>query len=96
MLGSVFSQETEDEVFASLYYDDGASAQLSVNWSDESYRKMTTQVTILGTQGRIHADRQELQVYLRDDATIPDGYRAGWNVRQHDGAHRPCGVLPAG
>jgi predicted dehydrogenase len=80
VLGSVFSQNTEDEVYGTLYYDEGASARVSVNWSDESYRKMTTQVTILGSQGRIHADRQELQVYLREGAPIPAGYRAGWNT----------------
>lgn len=80
-LGQVFSQETEDEVFSTLFFPDGVSGQVSVNWSDESHRKMTTQITIWGTQGRIHADRQECQVYLRDDAPIPEGYRAGWNVR---------------
>ena len=29
-------------VYSTLHYPDGSSAQLSVNWSDESYRKMTT------------------------------------------------------
>ena len=33
---------------------------------DESYRKMTTRITIWGTAGRIFADRQECQVYLRE------------------------------
>jgi predicted dehydrogenase len=81
VLGSVFSENTEDEVFGTLYYQDGLSGQISVNWSDESFRKMTTMVTITGTAGRIHADRQEVQVYLRDTATIPDGYEQGWNVK---------------
>ena len=57
------------------------TAQLCVNWSDESQRKMTTKITLWGTHGRIYADRQEIQVYLRDTAPIPDGYQAGWNVR---------------
>jgi predicted dehydrogenase len=96
VLGSVFSQDTEDEVFASLYYDDGSSAQLSVNWSDESYRKMTTQVTILGSMGRVHADRQELQVYLRDDAAIPDGYRAGWTTVNTTQLTEPVGFYLRG
>ena len=52
-----------------------------MNWSDESYRKMTTKVTIWGTQGRIYADRQECQVYIRDGVNIPAGYQRGWNVR---------------
>ena len=52
-----------------------------MNWSDESYRKMSTKITIWGTNGRIYADRQECQAYLRDTATLPAGYQAGWNVR---------------
>jgi predicted dehydrogenase len=81
ILGSIFSENTEDEVFSTLYYPDNVSAQLSVNWSDDSYRKMTTLITITGTAGRIHADRQEVQVYLRDTAPEIDGYEKGWNVR---------------
>lgn len=81
VLGSVFSESTEDEVFGTLYYDGGLSAQVSVNWSDESYRKMTTQVTLTGTAGKIKADRQECQVYLRDTAPPVAGYRPGWNVK---------------
>ena len=81
VLNSIFSQETDDEVFGTLYYEGGQSAQISVNWSDESYRKMSTKITIWGTNGRIYADRQECQVYLRDTATIPQGYQKGWNVR---------------
>lgn len=81
ILGHVFSAETDDEVYGTLQYAGGASAQLSVDWSDESLRKMTTRVTLWGEHGKITADRQECRVYLRDVASAPDGYRAGWNVR---------------
>jgi predicted dehydrogenase len=81
VLGKVFSRDTDDEVFSTLYYPGGKSAQLSVSWSDESQRKMSTKLTIWGTAGRIYADRQEVQVYARDTATLPDGYNPGWNVR---------------
>lgn len=81
VLGSIFSATTEDEVYSTLYYDGAVSAQLSVNWSDESYRKMSTKVTLTGTTGRITVDRQECQVYLRDTALVPEGYDVGWNVR---------------
>ncbi len=82
VLNSIFSQETDDEVFGTLYYDGGTSAQISVNWSDESYRKMSTKVTIWGTNGRICADRQECQVYLRDvPEALAESYQRGWNVR---------------
>ncbi len=73
VLNSVFSREIDDEVFSTLYYPEGTTAQISVNWSDESYRKMTTRITIWGTKGRIFVDRQECQVYIRDTATLPPG-----------------------
>jgi predicted dehydrogenase len=81
VLGKIFSRDTDDEVYGTLYFDDGKTAQLSVNWSDESYRKMSTKITIWGTKGRIYADRQEVQLYARDADGLPSGYEAGWNVR---------------
>lgn len=81
VLNKIFSKDTDDEVFGTLYFEGGKSAQISVNWSDESYRKMTTKISIWGTNGRISADRQEVQTYLRDTAVIPAGYQQGWNVR---------------
>lgn len=81
VLGHVFSKETEDEVFTTINWDRGMSGQLSVSWSDESQRKMSTKLSIWGTNGRINVDRQECQVYLRDEAKAPEGYVTGWNVR---------------
>ncbi|TXK17730.1 Gfo/Idh/MocA family protein [Homoserinibacter sp. GY 40078] len=81
VLGSVFSEDTEDEVFGTLFYESGMHAQISVNWSDESFRKMTTRITAVGTAGRIEADRQEVRVYLRDQAPELPGYERGWNVK---------------
>lgn len=80
-LNQMFSTGTEDGVHASLFFEGGKTAQISVDWSDESYRKMTTKVTIWGTAGRIYADRQEIQVYLRDTTSPPQGYQHGWNTR---------------
>jgi scyllo-inositol 2-dehydrogenase (NADP+) len=81
VLGQVFSADTDDEVYSTLSYRSGLTAQISVNWSDESERKMTTSVTIRGEGGKISADRNELRVYLRDTVTPPPGYASGWNVR---------------
>lgn len=79
-LGHVFSEATEDEVFTTLDWGGGMSGQLSVSWSDESQRKMTTRVSIWGTNGKIYVDRQEVQVYLRDGSGAPEGYGTGWSV----------------
>ena len=81
VLSKIFSSDTEDAVYATLDYGNSTTAQLSVNWSDESYRKMSTKITLWGTQGRIVVDRQECQVYLREDAKVPEGYVSGWNTR---------------
>lgn len=77
----VFSRDVEDEVYCSLHYANGASGQLCVNWSDESFRKMSTKVQVWGTNGRITVDRQECQIYLREPHPgLPDT-PAGWTVR---------------
>lgn len=81
VVNSIFSKETDDEVYSTLIFPSGSTAQLSVNWSDESERKMTTKITLWGTHGRIYADRQEIRTYLRDQSRMPEGYRSGWNVR---------------
>jgi predicted dehydrogenase len=80
-LNKIFSRDVDDEVHASLLFESGPTGQLSVNWSDASQRKMTTTISIWGTNGRIYADRQEVQVYLRDASGAPEGYSEGWNVR---------------
>jgi predicted dehydrogenase len=81
VLNSIFSADTDDEVYATFGFAGGMSAQLSVNWSDDSHRKMSTSVTVLGTNGRLYADRQECRLFLREDSPTLPGYRAGWNVR---------------
>src|SRR5690606_19413760 len=81
VLAPVFSEEIDDEVFSTLRWGDGPTALLSVNWSDESHRKMSTRISMIGTNGRLYADRQECQLYLRKaDPALP-GYAAGWTVK---------------
>jgi scyllo-inositol 2-dehydrogenase (NADP+) len=76
----IFSRDVDDEVYSTFYYPDGASGQLCVNWSDESFRKMSTKVSVWGTNGRLTADRQECQVFLREPHPgMPDASK-GWNV----------------
>ena len=75
---SVFSRDVDDEIYATLQFPGGASGQLAVNWSDESFRKMSTKITVWGTNGRLTADRQECQLYLRE---AHDGLAKGWTVR---------------
>jgi predicted dehydrogenase len=89
VLNRVFSEDVEDEVYSTLKFNDRLYGQLSANWSDESYRKMSVKLTIWGTNGRINVDRQELQVYLRDVTGAPEGFKEGWNIRYTTELTRP-------
>ena len=81
VLNSIYSRDVEDEVYCTLNYMDGASGQLCVNWSDESYRKMSTKISVWGTNGRVTSDRQECQIYLRTaHEGLPDA-KVGWTVK---------------
>ena len=77
----IFSRDVDDEVYATFYYPGGASGQLSVNWSDESFRKMSTKISVWGTNGRITADRQECQIFLREPHAAVESPGKGWTVR---------------
>jgi predicted dehydrogenase len=79
-LKKVYSREVEDAVYSSLTLESGISGYLSVNWSDETYRKMSTQLTVLGTEGKIIADAQEIKIYLKKD-NRQFGLEKGWNIK---------------
>jgi predicted dehydrogenase len=88
VLSSIFSKGVEDEVYASLRFGD-VSAQLSVNWSDSSQRKMTTQISVWGEGGKLYADRQELRAFFTGADQLPDGYEPGWNLRYTTSLTKP-------
>jgi predicted dehydrogenase len=75
-----YSVDVDDAVYAELRFPDGITGQVSVNWSDDSVRKMTTKITAWGDGGKITVDRQELQVWTNGKADIPEGYNRGWTV----------------
>ncbi|MEX2566539.1 MAG: Gfo/Idh/MocA family oxidoreductase [Cyclobacteriaceae bacterium] len=79
-LKSIFSKTVEDAVYSSMTLESGLTGQLSVNWSDETHRKMTTQITILGSKGKIIADATEVKVYLKED-NEKMGFPKGWTVK---------------
>lgn len=78
---SIFSRDVDDEVYCTMRYADGASGQLCVNWSDESFRKMSTKIMVWGTNGRLIADRQECQIYLRQSHPGAPELGPGWTIR---------------
>ncbi|MDB4293378.1 Gfo/Idh/MocA family oxidoreductase [Maribacter sp.] len=80
ILKTLYSSQVDDAVFSLLSLENGTSGLLSVNWSDETYRKMSTSITILGSKGKIISDANEMKVYFKDD-NCPTGYSKGWNVK---------------
>jgi scyllo-inositol 2-dehydrogenase (NADP+) len=87
-LRTIFSQNVDDAVSAVLAYPFDVTGILETNWSDDTYRKMTTTVTVHGTGGKLIVDRQELKVYLREPRGFED-YVEGWNVRYITGLQKP-------
>ena len=84
----IFSKDVEDAVYSNLTLETGLSGQLSVNWSDETYRKMSTQITILGKKGKIVADATELKIFLKEDNSS-FGFSKGWTVKDITGLTEP-------
>jgi predicted dehydrogenase len=77
---TIYSSQVDDSVCALLETENNISGLLSVNWSDETYRKMSTSVTISGINGKIIADSSELKVYFKTD-NCPKSYSKGWNIK---------------
>lgn len=79
-LKPIYSNNVEDSVYSLLELSSGVTGVLSVNWSDDTYRKMSTTITVIGTQGKIISDANELKIYLKGPK-FPNGYSRGWNVK---------------
>lgn len=80
LLKKIFSKGVEDAVYSSMFLENGVSGVLNVNWSDETYRKMSTQITVLGTEGKIICDAQEIKIYLRNEHPKLK-LEKGWNIK---------------
>jgi len=81
VIASVFSNDVDDEIYSTFKFGPALHGQLATNWSDPSFRKMSLKVSLWGTNGRINADRQEVQVYIRDLPDPVENLTQGWNVR---------------
>jgi predicted dehydrogenase len=79
-LKKIYSKEVEDAVYSVLTLESGLSGILSVNWSDETYRKMSTSLTILGKKGKIICDATEIKIYLKE-ADNKEGLDKGWTIK---------------
>ena len=80
VLKSIFSQNVDDAVYAMLELSNQVSGLLTVNWSDDTIRKMSTSITINAQKGKMISDANELKVFFRDK-NCPAGYSKGWNIK---------------
>lgn len=76
----IYSKEVEDAVYSMLTLESGLSGVLSVNWSDETYRKMSTSLTLIGKKGKIICDATEIKIYLKE-ANPKEKLDKGWSIK---------------
>jgi len=67
-------------VSSTFVYNKGFSGTIMANWSDETYRKPANIVKIMGTGGKIVADKHAYKIYLKE-AKPERGFDKGWNTR---------------
>lgn len=79
-LKRIYSKDVEDAVYSILTLESGLSGVLSVNWSDETYRKMSTSITVIGKNGKIICDATEVKIYLKE-ANQAEKLDKGWTVK---------------
>ncbi len=80
ILKSIYSKDVDDAVYAVLELSNKITGLLTVNWSDDTIRKMSTSVTINGKRGKLISDANELKVFFKDN-DCPQGYSKGWNIK---------------
>jgi predicted dehydrogenase len=80
VLQSIYSSEVEDLVSSTFIYKKGLSGSISVNWSDETFRKPVNIIKIFGTHGKIIADKHSFKIYLKKSDNL-NGFDPGWNTR---------------
>jgi len=80
IMQSIYSSNVEDLVSSNFIYNNGCTGTITINWSDESYRKPTNIITIFGTKGKIIANKHAYKIYLKE--SNPDnGFHKTWNTR---------------
>jgi predicted dehydrogenase len=80
LLKSIYSKGVEDAVYSLLTLENGLTGVLSVNWSDETYRKMSTSITVQGKNGKIICDATEIKIYLKE-ANNKENLEKGWTIK---------------
>jgi len=79
-LKKIYSKNVEDAVYCLMKLKSGLSGVISVNWSDETHRKMSTSVTVIGKKGKIICDATEIKIYLKEP-DLAEKLDRGWTIK---------------
>jgi len=80
LLKSIYSKNVEDAVYSLLKLKSGLTGTLLVNWSDETFRKMSTALTVYGKTGKIICDATEIKIYLKKHFA-EEKLDSGWTIK---------------
>ena len=80
LLKSIYSKGVDDAVYSLLTLENNLSGVMLVNWTDDTYRKMTTSLTIQGKKGKIVCDATEIKIYLKE-ADPSQNLEKGWTIK---------------
>lgn len=80
LLKSIYSKGVEDAVYSLLKLQNGLTGTLLVNWSDETYRKMATSLTVAGEKGKIICDATEVKIFLKEPS-VTENLGKGWTIK---------------
>jgi predicted dehydrogenase len=80
LLKKIYSRDVEDAVYCLLKLKSGLTGTLLVNWSDDTYRKMSTSLTLYGKKGKIICDATEIKIYLKEHV-VSEKLDKGWTIK---------------
>jgi predicted dehydrogenase len=91
----IFSVDSEDAVFSNLVFNNNLSGNISVNWSEKTYRRMSIVITILGKKGKVVVESQECKIYLTEDYK-KENLNKGWNFKYITDLTKPVNFFVRG
>ena len=80
VLKKIYSRDVEDAVYSILKLEKGLTGVLSVNWCDDSYRKMSTSISVFGKKGKIICDATEIKIFL-NERNRKEKLDKGWTTK---------------
>ena len=80
LLKSIYSKGVDDAVYSLMTLENNISGALLVNWSDETYRKMSTSITVQGKKGKIICDATEIKIYIKEPNS-KEILDKGWTIK---------------